>query len=203
MYKINNLGDDMNLKFCFKGKRTYVHGTDTYDKLIELLSDKFLDGKFDLSFHGVAKKNIVLVTEKPKDENRLKFVCRCTDLDGNKNILFGLENNVDIECRYEYPEEDIYALSTLDLKNKTAGLIKNSSYSFIENTVAMNKYLLENLFPKADGKWYFTRLQLKSIPNDEQYPLKLELKANFNFKLTKTEIFINNKSIGFIYFSLV
>jgi len=67
----------------------------------------------------------------------------------------------------------------------------------------LNKYLLENLFPDVEGKLYFTRFQLNKIPETQIYPLRLQLKSNFNFKLIKTEIFIGEESIGFIYFSLV
>jgi hypothetical protein len=192
-----------SLEFCFKGTRTYVHGTDIYNKMIEVLASKMKNEKLDLSFHGVAEKNMNLVASKPEDESTLKFVCKYLDNNNIKNILYGVENNKDIECRYEYPEEDICNLSRLNLKDEEVVLESNSSFSFVENTVAINKYLLENLFPNVQGKWYFTRFQIKDVPCSDIYPLKLILKANFNFKLTKTEILINDKSIGFIYFSLV
>lgn len=188
--------------FCFKGSRTYVHGTDIFNKIIETMKDNIKNEKIDLSFHSIVKTNIDLIIEKPNNENLIKFAFKYTDKDNNRQILYGIENNLDVECRYEYLEEDICKLSVLDLKNKSVTLDKDSSYSFVENTVAINKYLLENLFPDVNGKWYFTRFQLNEIP-DNIYPLRLELKANFNFKLTKTEIFIKDKSFGFIFFSLV
>jgi len=191
------------LKFCFKGDRTYVHGTDIYNKIVELLSSQIKNEKFDLSFHGIARKNIDLVSQMPEHESSLKFVCKYVGVNNHKNILYGVENSIDIECRYKYPEEDICNLSELNLQNQEVILEENSSFSFAENTVAINKYLLENLFPNVQGKWYFTRFQIKNKPSSDMYPLKLILKANFNFKLVKTEILIKDKSIGFIYFSLV
>lgn len=192
-----------NLDFCFKGNRTYVHGTDIYNKMTKFLSDDKQIQSLDLSFHGIAKTNIEISKDKPVDESLLKFAYKYTDDKNNKTILYGIENNDPIECRYEYPEDAICNLSKLDLQNEEVVLEDKSSFSFIENTVAINKYLLENLFPDVNGKWYFTRLQIKQIRKDNSYPLKLILKANFNFKLTKTEIFIDEVSIGFIYFSLV
>ncbi|MBE0499650.1 MAG: hypothetical protein IBX43_10525 [Campylobacterales bacterium] len=192
-----------DLEFCFKGNRTYVHGTDIYNKMIEFIKDIKDNESFDCSFHGVAKTNLEISEQKPEDENKLKFACKYTDTQNNKKIIYGIENNKKIECRYEYPEEDICKLTNLDLKNQEISLEESSSYTFVENSVALNKYLLENLFPNANGKWYFTRFQLKEIPDKNHYPLKLVLKANFNFKLTKTEVFIDNRLIGYIYFSLV
>lgn len=191
-----------DLEFCFKGSRTYIHGTDIFNKVIELLKNEIKNEKIDLSFHGVAKTNMDLVDEKPCDEELLKFAFKYMDKEENRKILYGIENKIIVECRYEYPEEDICEVATLDLENQKITLEKNTSYSFVENTVAVNKYLLENLFPDVNGKWYFTRFQLNKIP-ENIYPLRLELRANFNFKLTKTEISINDESIGFIYFSLV
>lgn len=193
---------EYNLEFCFKGSRIYVHGTDIFNKVIEVLKNEIKNEKIDLSFHGVAKTNMNLVAEKPENDELLKFAIKFTNDSGNKDVLYAVENGIGIECRYEYPEGDICKLSTLDLENQKVVLNKESSYTFVENSVALNKYLLENLFPNANGKWYFTRFQLNKIP-ENIYPLKLELKANFNFKLTKTEIFIDDESVGFIYFSLV
>ena len=191
-----------SLEFCFKGERTYVHGTDIYNKLVTILSPVMKEENLDLSFHGVAEKNIRLLIEKPKDENLIKFVCKYIDI-GGKKILFGVENEKSILCQYPYDENKITIFTALNKKNEEITLVNDSSFSFIENSVAMNKHLLENLFPNVEGKWYFTRLQMKQIVKDNIYPLKLKLKANFNFKLTKTEIYIDNTLVGYIYFSLV
>jgi hypothetical protein len=192
-----------SLEFSFKGTRNYVHGTDIYNKMIDLLKDDLLNKNFDLSFHGIAKNNINLSEIKPDDESLLKFVCKYTNNDLGKKVLFATEDNTTIISRYDYPEDDICRLSELNIERQEVLLNSNSSFSFIENSVALNKYLLETLFPNVNGKWYFTRLQLRNIPTNKFYPLKLLLKANFNFKLTKTEIFISDKSVGYIYFSLV
>lgn len=194
--------EKIDLEFCFKGSRTYVHGTDIYNVLIEKLDGKISQGMFDLSFHGVAQENLTLQSEKPH-EDEIKFACKYITAEGTKKTLYGKEDGREVKCRYEYPEENICHLSRLNLSNNEVNLMEATSFSFIENTVALNKYLLENLFPDVLGKWYFTRLQLKKIFIDAEYPLKLVLKANFNFKLTKSEIFIKDTSVGFVYFSLV
>jgi hypothetical protein len=191
-----------SLEFCFKGSRNYVHGTDIFNKVIKQLKNEMLNKKIDLSFHGIARTNIDLVNEKPDNEKLIKFAIKFINKDNKKEVMYGIENGKKIECRYEYPEENIYNLSNLNLEKKEVVLNKDTSFSFIENIVALNKYLLVNLFSNANGKWYFTRLQLKENI-DSNYPLKLILKGSFNLKLTKTEILIADKSIGFIYFSLI
>jgi len=192
-----------DLEFCFKGDRTYVHGTDIYNKTLEIFSNDMKDEKFDLSFHGVVKKNILLSNIRPEDEDLIKFVCKYNGENDERKIFYGIERDLNIDCRYAYPENDICQLSDLDFETKAVNLHKDTSYSFVENCVALNKYLLENLFPDVDGKWYFTRLQLSKTQLKNAYPLKLSFKANFNFKLLKTEIFVADQFVGYIYFSLV
>lgn len=195
--------EETNLEFCFKGTRTYVHGTDIFNKLSSQITHEKIIKNIDLSFHGIIRTNMFLTSHKPDDKELIKFIFKYVNFEDIKTTLFGIENNREIECRYEYPEESICQLGELNLENEEIVLKANSSYSFVENSVALNKFLLENLFQGAQGKWYFSRLQLTKIPQENTYPLRLVLKANFNLKLTKTEIFISNESIGFIYFSLV
>ncbi len=194
--------EEYDLEFCFKGSRNYVHGTDIYQKIVDLLSND-IEEKFDLSFHGVAMNNMQLSHQIPKDESLIKFVCKYIDKSKNKIMFYAIEIDSKIDCRYTYLEKDICSLSKVNTVEKVVVLTQETSYTFIENSVALNKYLLETLFPDANGKWYFTRLQLTQLPKEIFYPLKLILKANFNFKLTKTEIYIDNNFIGYIYFSLV
>ena len=191
-----------HLNFSFKGKRNYVHGTDICNTLMNLLKDDLLNVNFDLSFHQMITSNIELVSIKPSEE-KLKFICKYINKNNERKILYGIENENDITSRYKYDEEKITSLSILNLLKQEIILKAQSPFSYIEDIVALNKFLLENLFNKENSKWLFTRLQLMHIPFNNIYPLKLILRANFNFKLTKTEIFCNNKSIGFIYFSLI
>lgn len=190
-----------DLEFCFKGSRDYVHGTDIFNKLTNLFQDNVKESKIDLSFHGIAQTNIDLVTKKPDDEKLIKFVFKSRN-DLQSFVYYGIENHSKINCRYEYPEEEICKASNINVNTKRISLKQDTGFSFIENIVALNKYLLETLFQEINGKWYFTRLQLDEVV-DVSYPIELELKANFNFKLTKSAVFVDNKLLGYLYFSLV
>lgn len=191
-----------SLEFCFKGERDYVQGPDIYNQLANVFEGKIKNGKIDLSMHGIAKQNIDISPLKPKNEKLIKFVFNFIDEQGEKNRFFGIENDKKINCRYPYDEEKIFNLANLDTKEQSVSLDANTPYTFMENIVALNKYLLENLFLQKKGKWYFTKLQLKEFVNENTYPIKLVLQSNFNYKLTKTEAFVGTKLVGYIYFSL-
>lgn len=190
------------LKLCFKGERTYLHGSDIYNEVTKRLKDDMREGDFELSFHGMMRTNVELSDTKPQDKKALKFVCKYTGQDNRREMLFGVASDTPVDCRVEYYEDKIRSLATLRPEIKEIVLATPSSYSFIENAVALNKYLLEDLFPAAKGKWLLARVQIKKMPG-QIYPLKLVLKENFNFMLLKTEITINGERIGFLYFSLV
>lgn len=186
------------LDFCYKGSRDYIHGTDIYNELLKLFKVKSID----LAFHGIATKNITLVKTQPADMSTLKFAFKYVDINNTKHSLYGVENASEVSCRYDYNEESISINSILEIENDKISLLKHSNYSFIEECVALNKYLLEHLFPQLNGKWYFTRVQLSKPIVHNSFNLELTLKANFNFKLTKSEIKIDDNLVGYIYFSM-
>lgn len=191
--------EKIDLDFCFKGIRKYVHGTDIFTKLTENNNDM---KNIDLAFHGITMKNMTFFTGKPVN-NEIKVTFRCL-LNGNKIRLFGIENDSSVNCQYEYMEEKIVANSLVNILEESIILETQTGYSFIEHIVAMNKALVEKLYSDISGKWYFTRLQLKeNIEMADISSLKLILKSNFQFKLTKSAIIVNNMEVGFIYFSLI
>lgn len=190
------------LNFCFKGERTYVQGPDIYNEVTERLRDDMREGDFELSFHGLVRTDVELSETKPQDKEALKFVCKYVSRDNRPKILFGVAGNQPVTRKVAYCEEEIRNRATLRPETKEIELTMPSPYSFSENAVALNKYLLEVLFPAAAGKWIVTRIHIKKM-SGEIYPLKLVLKENFNFMLIKTEMTINGELIGFLYFSLV
>ncbi len=57
---------EIDLNFCFKGNREYIHGTDIFTKLIE--SNK-IESAIDILFHGITKNNMTFFSEKPSDKD--------------------------------------------------------------------------------------------------------------------------------------
>jgi len=191
---------EFDLEFCFKGSRTYVHGTDIFTEISKYYSDSIKN--IDIAFHGITLNNMTFIKDKPRDKE-VKVTFRCLDNE-NKIKLFGVENDNAIHCNYEYLEKRIVDNSTANSTTKSISLNIPTEYLFIEHIVAMNKALVETLYPEVEGKWYFTRLQLKEFVNmSDVSSLQLVLKSNFQFKLTKSTIFVNDTEIGHIFFSLI
>ncbi len=185
------------MNFCFKGSRNYIHGTDVLAKLIETNKNKNLT-HLDVKFNGIMYTNLDLIDgeEGRKAQVNIRWI-----ENGEKKFYQLVENNIPVKCNYEYDENLILKKTTHDINLKTINLNQPSGFTFYENLVAMNKHLLQMTFPKANGKWYFTRFeQLKIYDNNSLITLKFI--KNFNFKLTKSDVYLNGDVIGSIYFTL-
>jgi len=143
--------------------------------------------------------------DKPDDSKQIKVVFAYKK-NNEKKYLFGIENNKEISCRQAYNEQLIIKECTVDSKNQSISLVFiQQQFSFVEQIVSMTKLLLQSIYTTETGKWDFTRLQLKIMPDVTKIStLKISMIKNFNFKLIKCEIADNNNNkLGDIFFSLV
>jgi len=186
------------LNFYFKGNRTYIHGTDIMMALLECFVDKEL-AEIDVKFHGVSKTNLNLVAGDELTDAKVNVSLL---VDGEEQIFHMIESGEEIDCRYEYDEDGLISHCQLDIDNQQVHQSAITGYSVYENFVAMNKYLLESLYPEEQGKWYFTRIEQKKLISDEAL-ITIKLIKNFNFRLTKSDILLDGEKLGSVYFSMV
>lgn len=186
------------LHFCFKGSRNYVHGTDIVSQLLKVFVNQNISD-IDLKFNGITQTNLSLIEGHESPDAKVNIRLKET---GEERSYQLVENNAIIECHYEYDEDQIITNCHLDLTNQQITLQQTTGLTLCENFVAMNKHLLQSLFLEPKGKWYFTRLeQSKIIPDDVLITVKLI--KNFNFRLTKSDIWVGDECIGSVYFTLV
>lgn len=198
-----------DIDFQFKGSRTYVHGTDIFNQIGSFINDTLKIGTIediDMGIHKIMRKNLKLDVlddsgERKRDNTSVTFAFS----DGKeKKKLFLYESDKEVSGRYPYPEDDIIALCDFNVNEKTITLTRKTEYTDIELFVAMNKGLMNKLFPDPGGKWYFTKLEIDRYTRQRDYNnITIQLLRNLNFKLTKSSIAVDNKTIGYIYFSLV
>ncbi|EAK5847971.1 hypothetical protein BAY65_06940 [Campylobacter lari] len=190
------------LKFDFKENRNYIQGPDIYNTILSIYGDN-IASNFELSFHNIAYNNLILTDTKPDDLKDLRFICSFTTKDSLVYCLYGIDNQFSKPTfSRSYPEENITKNTTINHNEKSIILNNASNFTYMEEIVALNKHLMNNIFPQIQGKWYFTKLQLQNIPLEKSYPIKIVFKSNFNFLIIKSEIYFDNKLLGFIYFSL-
>jgi len=198
-----------SLNFKYKGSRTYLHGTDIFNEANKLLREEHsleTINYFDMLIPKIVKNNLDIEIYKIKKIKKNTDAAVSITFKENEDsyVCFLKETNRIVEKRDEYPEHDIIKKSKLNAEDKTIQLTSDSGFSNIENIIAMNKALLQAIYPTFKGKWLFTRIQLRSYNHSIKFRnIKLKFLNNFNFKLTKSQIICDTNEIGFVYFSSI
>jgi len=186
------------LNFCFKGNRTYIHGTDIMTSLLECFVDKEIRD-IDVKFHGVSETNLWLIDGDELTDAKVNISLL---VDGEEQLFQMIESDEEVDCRYAYDEDALLRHCQIDSDKKQVHLSAITGYSFYENFVAMNKHLLQSLYPEAEGKWYFTRIEQAKLVSAEAL-ITVKLIKNFNFRLTKSEVLLDGEKVGSVYFTMV
>jgi len=196
--------DTSKVCFQYKGSRDYIHGTDMFNHFMSMFPGKEIS-HIRFSVHDFVRdvSSHVYKSTCKKDIDELSGVSTRCQLEANgEPYWIGLKPVADdaLEGRYEYDEDSLVQQCALD--GEVLTLDGLSPYTFIETVVAMNKHLLQSLFPDAGGKWVFTRIDL---PAHVQMTSKLSVKFkhNMNFRLLKSDILVEGEKVGDLYFSLV
>jgi hypothetical protein len=193
------------IEFQFKGERNYIHGTDMFNAMIATHSGIIINN-IRFTAHDFVHSPICQLYQADSKEalNNIQDIrARCQfDVNGITHWLALTQMDVDATPanRYEYDEEQIISLCRME--GEGIVLTQHSPFTFIENIVAMNKHMHQQLFPDALGKWIFTRIDLV-VGCDVREKLALQLKHNMNYRLTKSDILVDGKKVGDIFFSLV
>jgi len=185
-------------EFCFKGNRSYIQGPDIMTAILEYFSGQAVTD-IDVKFNGICATNLNLVEGDECTDAKVNIGL---SLDGKEKVFQLLEAETNIDCRYDYDEESLVKMTQLDMEGRQILLNGITGYSFYENVVAMNKCLLQRLYPEEQGKWYFTRIEQEEVISDDAL-ITVKLIKNFNFRLTKSDVFIAAKKVGSVYFSMV
>lgn len=194
-----------NIEFQFKGTRKYIQGPDIFNEMI-MQSNCSNPSNIRFTAHGFinsshCKLYLTLLKEELNDLTDIR--ARCQFFENSIPYWLAVEQEMEdttSALRVEYDEEKV--ISSCICNQESIVLIKESPFTFIETVVSMNKYMHQQLFPEAVGKWIFTRIDLDSNCTARD-KLELRFKHNMNYRLTKSDVLVDGVKIGDIYFSLV
>ncbi|HFB66072.1 MAG TPA: hypothetical protein ENJ60_11100 [Aeromonadales bacterium] len=196
------------IEFTYKGTRNYIHGTDMFNRMMTEIPPGTLVEKIIFTVHNVvhSTKCHLYCSEDKTIINKLDNISvRCKYEIEGITYWMAISEAEDTEHQSEkkrvaYDESKITELC--NMIDNSITLSGESPYSFIETVVAMNKYMLQQLFPDVTGKWFFTRIDLPVLCSQNEN-INLILRHNINYKLIKTEIKSGGDIVGNIFFSLV
>lgn len=200
--------DKQLLKFKFKGSRTYVHGTDIYNQICNYIINKLNINDINnikMLFRQIMHSHLLLEMYKNIKIKRSENTCVEFTFENNddKYKIILSESGEKIDGRYEYYEDQITDCCDINKKESEICLNKKLDYTNMEIFVAMNKKILETICDKGDGKWYFAKLTLDKHYEDFKYnEIKIKVNDASYLRFTDSLIFLDNKKIGNIYFSL-
>lgn len=188
---------------ALKGSRSYVQGPDIFNAMVDAVGGGASLTEVAFSIHselGQGHVRILVSADRedfPKMPDRIAWL---TGRSGGKQIfasLASLEAEPVIE-RVTYDDSSI--VEACRIEGNRIVQQGGSPVSFAETIVAMQKHLLQNLFPDAPGRWAFTKLELDRIP-DRAEQLALEFTHNFGYRLVKSRVSRDFHPVGSIYFT--
>lgn len=195
------------LYFRRKLPRDYVHGTDVFNAIQELTWTQTSDseGKLDVAFHLLARRQCVAHMMEGRAQKAPKNACSTFRFRSRTAELFGwlIEDNRPLEEKTAYDE----AAFVQYLPQDDSSVIQysgQSDFSTAEVAVAATKELHIRLFPDA-GRWMlsgYRAIQFWPMRVDEA-KLRSRLVSTLHNRLTRTEIYFDEESIGTLAFSAI
>lgn len=198
---------NIELDFCFKGDRQYVHGTDMLNKCVDYLLEACGNRleNFQFVIHRMTDRNLIFTFHQISDcSERPEYIVAGVSFSVARQawvgyLTDGLEQPV---CRYPYDEDAVVDLCSVDKDGRRIKLTADAAFSDIETLVAMTKALHLKVFHDFTGKWVFSGWDSPRWPLGEgMQGVCIQLIQNLGTRLTKSEVTIAGKVLGHIYFS--
>ena len=191
-------GARVPLDLGFKGDRTYLHGTDMFDALLELLPGV---SNISLRIHNISRRPLDAVVLENGDAGRAGAIAIFSgDFDGEKKTVGLFERSGTPDNRYAYDEADVTARAEIDATARYAAMARNANYSFIEQLVALQKALLQSCYTESSVRWYFTRLNIARAYSDFG-SMTLRVTKALGTSLVCSSVSVDGAALGEIYFS--
>ena len=193
------------LNIPFKGNRDYLQGPDIFEHVYKSLSNTVGQPvkNFEIAFHHLSQKPLELMVGREEKPTDAAAVGSFTGVAGK--VRFWLtETEEDVLERVPYPEEDIINCTQFSEESATATLQDDMTFSDTEVWVSMIKELHIRLFPDVEGKWLFARAKMGEYsPHHTSTSYGVTLASRFGHKLTRSEIKLDGRKVGDIFFALM
>jgi hypothetical protein len=194
--------DSFRLNVKFKGNRTYLHGTDLFDAMVDLNARSSGAALTDIrmSFYRPITQSVEAVRMPPGSMANLHPAALFELQVDHEPAIWALRENVGepVDGRRPYDEDAVTAQAVV--KDRSISQPRPTAYTFIERAVALNKRLLNELRRDAGVSWWFARLELPHLPPPSP-GLRLGVETELGGRLVKSSIEVDGQRAGSIYFS--
>lgn len=194
------------IEFQFKGARSYIQGPDIFNALTNINHPERALENIRFSLHDFVRTPVCRIYQAYSREDISgvpDIRARCQfELNRTSHWMALVQCSGDDLTGHRTSYDEDRVISICRMQDKTIVLNQSSPFSFIETIVSMNKHMHQLLYPDAAGKWIFTRADLEH-GCDARENLALTISHNMNYRLTKSDIVVDGKKIGNLFFSLV
>ncbi len=196
------------LDLVFRGKRSYIHGTDIYTSIVSLIREQDNGGALSLSFHSQILRQPDLI---PATESQIALQRENTSFRGDVRMGKGaeaqcwmlMESSREVAMRLPCHEAQVLATARVDGGARTATLPARSAGTPIEQIVFLNKHLHLLALPAPATQWLFARLELRrALPESAIGEVTVKLNQVLGGRFTRSSISWSGEPLGNIYFSL-
>jgi len=181
--------------FLFKGDRNYIQSSDIFN----FIDKNYTYTHSDIRFHKFLKSQPkIRLVKKLKINHKANIIAKIRLKNTEKFLIF-YETNVDINNNYSNDESFISKF--VRFNNHSIKCKLKTTISFMDIIVLVTKlWHLRKIDKKK--KWIVVRIILnKKIIEAINKNLFIKVVKVLNNKNTESEIFINNKHYGKIYYS--
>ena len=186
----------LNLKY--KGSRTYLHGSDILNALVDIFSVEQEGHLSKLVFKHFARHQIAVLCEKPSDLAQVMGNGIWKSTQGDPQRFWLIETGVPVVDSCPFDEESITSQS--ETSGESIQAARANSYTAIENVIALTKKLNYLLTPDVDGKWLFGQIDLSRRLPREWNTIRIERKVCVGNSFSRNNIHIDAADYGEIRF---
>lgn len=190
------------LQIEYKGNRSYLHGTDLFDALIELAHATCGEpwSSVRMSFYRPITCAVEAIRLPPQSAANFHPAALLELQINRQPVIWAVRERPDdqVEGRRPYDESLVTAGATFE--GRSIIQQRPTPYTFIERLVALNKRLLDHSRQDAGVSWWFSRLELRQPP-PKAPSLRLGIKTELASRLIKSSIDVDGERTGSIYFS--
>jgi hypothetical protein len=190
-------------EFFFRGNRNYIHSTDTYIALLDIVSLEFPGeriGKISISFRHIARSQlIVCFGQRPSFlDGSNPAVDFAIGTNSEDNVITGwMEESDEPVTEKRLYEESIIRCDSI-IENNQITLKQECDAKPIEVLTSLAVHLHESYCPAPEGKkWLDTKLELNHpITKKETSSICIRINKLLGGKMSRSDILHNNDIIG-------
>lgn len=188
------------LKLRFKGERSYIHGSDVYNAVSLVASERFVQGYVsNIAFKRFARAQCFLSFSQDSTRGGLVASGSILAHGDIQHEFWVYETEELVTDRYPFDEEAIVRGATYDESTKRICRAEGSGYSPIEDVIALTKRLNYLVYPEINGKWVFGQLNL-TAPLKDCGSLAITMRSALRGRFSVNDIVQAGVPIGTIRF---